>query len=663
MLALCSGSQVDDKNKAGLRNTMDNLPSDMIRKIAGFLEHKDMSNWRNVNTLTRLSLPLKAMVYLIFDISGPGSISDNEPELQNIMRLSWISRDYFLCFTALMEEVVSEKKSYNVLFRPLILHLLGTFRALGHQQQQRYSQYFYNRFRTYVERYLASLCAKKGHFDLVFEIAIARNDAQVLKELVSSLSFENREDLIELFRAKPEYANQCLNALLAYGDKYTSGSWISECIINDLPLSYFEKLFIGDHEVFESMTNYLFFSVNVPEFEYGRIHNQVSMIFDIYSGEMPMIAVLRMINDIRFGLFDLNDFQAVNLDFIKDNNQFLQIAKAALLANKRDLFLDIYAKYKPILGYMSEIVDFWNLNFNSLQAKSFKIIFDMIQANSHHNFQMIQLDSAAILEIIQTDPDFIPNSIQPDPNNIFESSYSLLSFVTKFYAVKSLKLEGNLVTLKFVVSENLLEFGFPSDLEIVKPLDHVYNFIDVILTFTAVFNESTIVSFIPDLMEYYENISRPKKYFSASIELIEFISNSTNLLQLILENGIKFYANLNLERYFNMPNQEIFQYYKSYCELPKMKTKDHIEKMELSQGVSVDEIYREREGFIFDFGEINRGNAKLMYFEWRTVFDYWLNHRAGNGMRQIRIPEFIEMLKLDFPNKTKELFAPEQSQS
>jgi hypothetical protein len=232
--------------------------------------------------------------------------------------------------------------------------------------------------------------------------------------------------------------------------------------------------------------------------------------------------------------------------------------------------------------------------------------------------------------------------------------------VTKFYAVKSLKLEGNLVTLKFVVSENLLEFGFPSDLEIVKPLDHhVYYFIDVILTFTTVFNESTIISFIPDLMEFHENISRPKKYFNASIELIEFISNSTNLLQLILENGIKFNVNENLERYFNMPNQEIFNYYESYQELPKLKTKDHIGKMELIEGDSVDEIYRKREGFLSSKWRY----AKLMYFEWRTVFDYWLNHRAGNGMRQIRIPEFIEMLKLEFPNQTKELFEPEQSQS
>jgi hypothetical protein len=646
MLALCSGSQVDDKNEAELRNTMDNLPSDMIRKIAGFLEHKDMSNWRNVNTLTRLYLPLKAMVQLIFDISLPGSISDNEPELQNIMRLSWISHDYFLCFTALMEEVVSEKKSYNVLLRPLILHLFGTFDALGCQERLRYSLYFYNRFRTLVERYLASFCAKKGHFDLVFEIA--GNDAKVVKELV--LNVENREDLMELLRANPLYANQCLNALLADGDKYkSSGSWISECIINDLPLSYFEELFISDHEAFESMTNYLFFSVNVPEFEYGRIHNQVSMIFDIYLGEMPMIVDLRMINDIRFGLFDLNDFHAaVNLDLIKDKTQFYLIAKAALLANKRDLFLDIYEKYKPIFGFMSHIVDFMNLNFNSLQAKSFKIIFEMIQAESHRNFQMIQAD-----------PDNISNSIQPYRNNIFESSYSLLSFVTKFYAVKSLKLEGNLVTLKFVVSKNLLEFGFPSDLEIFKPFDHVYNFIDAILTFTTVFNESTIISFIPDLMKFHENISRPKKYFNASIELIEFISNSTNLLQLILENGIKFNVNENLERYFNMPNQEIFNYYESYQELPKLKTKDHIGKMELIEGDSVDEIYRKREGFLSSKWRY----AKLMYFEWRTVFDYWLNHRAGNGMRQIRIPEFIEMLKLEFPNQTKELFEPEQSQS
>jgi hypothetical protein len=487
---------------------------------------------------------------------------------------------------------------------------------------------------------MANICAIKGHSDLVFEIA--KDDTMILREFVSN--FENRKELRELFRANPQYVNQYLNGcLLADIDLLIVGQWIAVCIINDLPQSYYEKLFRGDIRVLKFTVYSSLFSVDVPESEYARIHNQIIRVFDIYSSVIAnpaLLAALRMMNDIRFGLFDFDDFQAVSLNFIGKEHQLLQIARVAVLANKIDLFLDIYAKLKSINGelFMDKIVDFKNLNLNSLQAKSFKIIFEMIQADSDSDIN----DSNDINHI----------------NDIFESDYNLLLFVTKFYAVKHMKLDSSrdLVTFKFVVAENLLQFGFPPNLEIVKQLDHVNNFVDSILSHIKVLDERGIISFIPDLMDFYKIQSRPKYLYHASFEFIDFISNIPNILQLILENGIKFYADGVLESYLNLPNQQIFQFPQSNMKLLGLKTKDHIEKMELIQGRSVGEFFLNCEASLIVSDWINQENAKLKYFEWRTVFVYWLKHRAGDGMGQIRTPEFMEMLKLDFPDETKELF-------
>lgn len=653
VLVSCSGSKVDVSNKSELKIKLDNLPSVLIWNIAKFLKPNGIAIMRNLNHSTRSSFPLSILVNMIFNISGLEINADNEPELDNIMKLAWISHDHFLCFAALMEEVVVRKKTYNFIFRPLILNLLKIFRALDYQKKKTYEQYFYERFQNPVEVYLASLCAEKGHFDLFFQIA--NNDANVLEDFF--INFQNSKEVLELFRANPDYAEKCLHILLDRGNKYMLAWWIAKFIINDLPQSYYEGFFGRDTKVLEFMTSFLFFSVDVPESNYERIYNQVRKILYTYSGEIsnaPNLAVLGMINDIRFGLFDLDDLQAAfaNFDFFNDKSQICQIAKAALLADKKDLFFDVYQKYKSMLGFMDQIVNFFDLNLESLQVKSFKIIFDMIQTASNQNFEMIHFDSAAFHEMLKIDPDYIFNTNLADPKNIFETYDSLYSFVTKFYAVKNLKMEGNLVTLRFVLAENLLHFGFPAVLEFVQPIDyHLYHFIGTLLRLIKVFDENAMISFILDLIEFYKNISESKNYFYSSFDLAEFISISPNLLQLIQDEGIIFYLDGNLERYFDLPNQGIFHLSESYWELSKLKTKDQIEKMEFIKDNSVIEIFRQRENYLIRSIWNNRENIKLMYFEWRTIFEYWLKYHAGHGMRQIRIPEFLELLRLEFPMK------------
>jgi hypothetical protein len=652
VFASYSGSEVDDSNSesksssehsvpSNMNSSFNMLPSDMIRYIAGFIDARDLIKWRNVNVLNRSSLTLKWLVEQTFSIFGLENVADDEPELAGMMRLAWISHDHFILFTALMEEVVGGKKPYRVLFHPLILHLIRTFRQLGPQEMKSYRKRISVRLAISVEIYLANICATKGHFDLVFEIY--RDFARVLKNFVTR--FENREELMAIFKADPQLARQYLDILLADSNnnidivsiKRPVSLWISECILNDLSMGYYEQLFNDNPELLESLVNYLFLSTNVPESEYARIYYQISYIFDMYSGELantPKFAVLRMINDIRFGSFGLNDFIHVDFGSI-DKNLQLVLTKVALLANKMELFNDIFRKYKSILGekVVDKILRFYDLNASDHQAKSFSIIFFWIVSGSE----------------------------------TFASCSYLLTFVNKFYAVRHLKLENDMVTFEFSASEHLSSILFPPVLRISisSELNFAQAFIENSLKNMKVFNENTMTTFIYDLIEYYKIRSKPQKGNLASYEVFKMISKLPDLLRHMKENGMELKLSKDAEilgKYFDLDNFDSTHELIAWSELDpwkltNLKTQDHLAKMEIIHNKNVGESFLEWDCFSLLIKYLSgQGHASIMYFEWRSVFAYWLGRYAGNGMRQIRTPEFIEMLKLDFPNETKELF-------
>jgi hypothetical protein len=135
VLASCSDLlEVTDSNSESklsseqYRNlSFNRIPPDMIGLIARFMEPKGVAKWRNVNSLTRSSLPLQKMVEQFFNISGLESIDDNA----GVMALAQTSHDPLIIFTALMEDVVDRKKNYQVLFRPLMLHLIRNLNNFG----------------------------------------------------------------------------------------------------------------------------------------------------------------------------------------------------------------------------------------------------------------------------------------------------------------------------------------------------------------------------------------------------------------------------------------------------------------------------------------------------------------------------------------------------
>jgi hypothetical protein len=177
-------------------SSFNRLPPDIIRNIATFMEPKEIANWRTVNGLTRFSIPLKKAVELIFNISGLDGIVDDEPELAGVMALAHISHDRVLFFTALLEDVVCEKKPYEVLFSLLMLYIIRTFRTLDPDEKQKYEQLISRKFYTSVEKYFTEICVLKGLFDLVFEIV--RGDAGRVGEALCDASKSGHTPMVEL---------------------------------------------------------------------------------------------------------------------------------------------------------------------------------------------------------------------------------------------------------------------------------------------------------------------------------------------------------------------------------------------------------------------------------------------------------------------------------
>jgi hypothetical protein len=644
-LSLCSCSTFDNSKYESKslelvkQSSLTGIPVDLLLYINSFLGIQDQYYMRDLNKFTRNALTLKRKVEQTFHISGLDNIDDNEPELAGVMRLAWTSHNPILFFVGLVEQVVAGKKPYNVLFRPLMLHLIKAYRSLDHDEKQKFLQYLRRRFQTSVGGYFAKVCATKGHLDLVFEIAM--NDGQLSRDLFSN--FKNRKELMEFLREKPHYARQYLDSILNIQDSMKKlseiGIWIKECIISNLDQEYYISLFSGNPKSFEFIVTRLFLSTNVPESEYAKIYAQIVNIFDNYSGNMANthnFAVLRMINDIRFGSFDLCIFQ--NFDFGSiDKGLQVVLVKAALLSNNERLFSDIFAKYQSVFGkkVIDQIVSFDELTVKDYQAKNFNVIFFMIQSNPQ----------------------------------IFSFEDIFLIFVTKFYAIKHFKLENDLFIFEFAVSEHLSAFEFPQTLQIKSDFRSSDIFIENSLKHMKVFNENTVTTFIYDLIDYYKLCSKSRIINFASYEVIEMISKNPDLLSYMLENGIKLQLrtdNDTLEKYFDLPNfdltNEVIEWPSLHqWKLTNLRTQDHLAKLERIEKKNVVESFLKWDQSTMSINYwFGRENFKLIYFEWRSVFAYWLKRYNGDRMIEIQTSDFVTLLNLDFPTETRNLFREEE---
>lgn len=108
-----------------LQLKIDKLPKDVLFNIALFLINPFTSLGRINKCLFRIfheNYTLKQFAMQRFNILELSHVNENEPELVSILDLSW-SANPFIFFCALIEDIMSGKRPFKVLFRPLIAYL------------------------------------------------------------------------------------------------------------------------------------------------------------------------------------------------------------------------------------------------------------------------------------------------------------------------------------------------------------------------------------------------------------------------------------------------------------------------------------------------------------------------------------------------------------
>ena len=611
------------------RANIDSISSDLLFHIGSFLNnpYKSLgplnSSCRDTfhqNFLTRFNIP---------ELMG---VDKSEPELPDIFNLAWCRNDPFLLFGCLFEDISSGKKPYKVIFRPLIWYLARTFKELTMEDPDNFIAYFGSKFYSSFEIHMANICAKNGHFDLVFEFLI-----EIPEDLIKCLTgIEDRQDLMKFFKSNSRLAIQYEHTLIYFmsikiSDDETkreysriSLKWITDCILYDAPEEFYNDMFNLIPELLKLLNDELFFRLricDVPESEYPRIHFQMRKLINVLTD--TDYDFYSLINDIRFG----NDEpQSLNLSNF-DEKGLVFIAEAAFFGNKLNLFLEIYDKFN---------------NYTSSNGQRYTILDSIVTLIELNNLRMKKNNCKLIYKLIasvSSSEDFLHN---------------YLRFLAKLYAVKGFKLEGiSLFIFEFVALEDLMALVFPPKINVKtdKMLNQYFinYFIENVFSYIKVVDEQTVSSFLA----VYKKSHYFKKEHFASIQLLELISKSPNLLQRFKEADIKFrlYDDpKSMETYLNIPNVEsIFEIF--YVDvypmiLAKLKTKRHLEAVESIQPrTAVSQYLLDPQS---SFGE---WITESDYFQWRLVFSYWIRSYQRQRIREITSPAIIKLLKLEFPEE------------
>lgn len=502
-----------------------------------------------------------------------------------------------------MEDISSGKKPYKKIIHPLILYISRLFKELTTGQQENYRIYLVNKYyHVYFYGYLGWLCLQNGQFDLAFEYFR-------VEDLVKFISkVENRVELFNFFKENPHLAIQYQTALTGKLVVTVSEilNWIGECIIYDVPEEIYFVLLSPD--LLKKLIEYEWFlSLNIPESEYPRIHFQIRKLLGDLNEQFYNI-----INDIRFGLIshDINYFNFSSFD----DKQLLIIAKAALMGNKAEIFIEAFHH-----DHMNQIIKM--ANSNNLNMNSYKLIFQV--------FASIKIKI-------------------PESKNYFE-------LILKFYAIKQMKSEKNYIYLEFVALEDLIDLGFPRVIR--TKLEDLRWFIDDLFLYIKVGDEKTLKPFLNDYKKYLN--LRGKIYSpgsSVSIEFLELISKSQSLIDTFISLDIRLWlkpSDANVKRYLDIENlEEISRIVGKINFNPRFITRltneEQLKKIKTIQQGTISEYFSNL--------KLSRTVSDCDYFQWRLAFNYWIKkEEQNNWIMEIKSPDIVEMLKLEFPEEMSRL--------
>lgn len=622
------------------RANIDSIPNDLLIHIGSFLNNPFISLGRlnrRFFDMFHQKFILKHIVMARFNIPELEDVDGNEPELAGIFNLAWCRNDPFLIFGSLMEDISSEKRPYKVIFRSLILYLARIFKEeLTIKHRDNLAAYFRVHFDCSFESHLANLCAKNGHYDLIFEFV-----RDIPEELIKCIvQIKNRQHLMEFFKSNPHLAIQYGSTLIRIGaggagrmteDDFpviNNLKWIANCILYDAPEEFYTEILISSPVLLKRLIYDLIDSFrDAPESEYPRIQIQMIKLLNDHLRSFLSsrdFEFYGFIIDIRFGPESIQ--QLLDHPLIYDENELLYIIKLAIMANKRDIFGKYYTKYNT---------------YNGSNSQSYKIMesfLKMIRFEQKKNFKLI-------FEVIASDIEAL-----------FCSSDYLI-FIMNFYAINGFKIEGDQFIFEFVALEDLLVLGFPPEIHAkLNKKCGINSFIDKVFSYMKVVNEETVSSFIADLYMKFPIVKRGGGQ-CASFELIELISNSPNLLKQLIDSDIKFYFILhseNFSKYFDLPNFEgtsqiISLNYFIAKIISEMKSEDHLKKL--------GKLLKKQTGYdhFLSLESKRRGFGAVMteceYFKWRLFLAYWIKSDQKERIGEITSPAIIKLLKLDFPTE------------
>lgn len=601
------------------RISLNAIPMDVRRIIACYLWNPTIMGQINREYYGnfRRETSLKQSFDRFFLISGLEIVGENEPELAGLLKLTWASKNSVYLFSALLEDISSGKKPYKTLFRPLILHLDNIYKFLSQEQRNEYLDYLRNKVRaSSFERHLANVCAINYHFDLVF--VFLKNEPESIIHCLTGI--ENRQVLFKFFKENYHLALQLsesfsFSEIEAYLSNYTSYryryrhvfQWIAECIIYNLPEESYSEILKRRPLIFKYSIEYLLLSSNIPESEYSRIHAQLTKLFAVnYKDNFAMY-----LNDLRFISKNLlrSDFSYLAREYLS------VIGKVALLANKMDTFLEIYKVNK---GILNEIM---KMKKSHIKTGNFKVIFELI-ASENVNFEFFD---------------------------------DHVDFIMEYYAIEHFRSEGDRFVFEFVAPENLLTLGFPPVILVNIKADDLL--MEKIFFNMKVISEETVISLLSDYMNYLKF----KREINVPIELVELCLNSQKqksqkLLLFLKQNSFKFIIS-DMKRFFTLPNYEavsdiVHVNIYSWRNLTLLKDEKSFRFIELVKNKSIADCYLlwENEQIMFQ-----GGTCPIEYFEWRLALIYWMKGEHKERLKEIKFPNIIEILKLEFPEEMKQI--------
>jgi hypothetical protein len=302
------------------------------------------------------------------------------------------------------------------------------------------------------------------------------------------------------------------------------------------------------------------------------------------------------------------------------SEELVLLAKAAFLGKNKNIFNQIYnsSRVRTILNIF--VSDFESVAYEN--PSYFKMFFEFLVSYGFKYF-------------------------------VFESHY--LNFILNFYAINRLIVEEGHIIFEFVALDKILNLGFPPYIRIAMQNFGNYRFlsIDHIFMNMRVFNEDTISTFLSDLARYP---GRQLNY-PASIEFLEFISKSPNLIEKFFELNIKLSFDLlfvKLSRYLDIPNIESASEIIELTDfdsktLTGLKNNNHFWKIEIIQKKSVADFFFEWESSSF------LNISQFDFFKWRLAFSYWIKSDQKNRLREITCSVILKMLRIEFPVEMNQL--------